>query len=470
MPRKIAVSTLNASTIDILNTIRANASAQYQDQVPEVATNYDVRQVGDVFFGYPNLANEFLSALVNQIALVRIRSATFNNPYRMFKKGFLETGETVEEVFVQIAKARDFSPEKAASRELKRTIPDVRSAFHLINWKVQYPVTVQREDLRQAFTSISGVEDLISRIIDSVIRAAEYDDFLLVKYLLIKAVSHGKMKPVAFDAADSKNAATSFRGTSNMLTFMKNDYNAAGVTTVTPREDQYIFMDAQYNAKFDVEVLAAAFHMEKADFLGRLVLIDDFTTFDNARFDEIRAAGTNIEEVTTAELALMADVKAILVDQEWFQLYDTLNEMSEAYVGSGLYNNYFYNRWEIVSSSPFSNAVVFVDDGATISAPANVVLTVTGYSEDEAGNKVYTLTGADPASLQASNFQLVQTEAMTKALVAVHPYGAIILPQSAQTASYKYDVVATMAGETYKLVNGLDDKVVLGSKLTLVKQ
>lgn len=470
MPRKIAVSTLNASTIDILNTIRANASAQYQDQVPEVATNYDVRQVGDVFFGYPNLANEFLSALVNQIALVRIRSATFNNPYRMFKKGFLETGETVEEVFVQIAKARDFSPEKAASRELKRTIPDVRSAFHLINWKVQYPVTVQREDLRQAFTSISGVEDLISRIIDSVIRAAEYDDFLLVKYLLIKAVSHGKMKPVAFDAADSKNAATSFRGTSNMLTFMKNDYNAAGVTTVTPREDQYIFMDAQYNAKFDVEVLAAAFHMEKADFLGRLVLIDDFTTFDNARFDEIRAAGNNIEEVTTAELALLADVKAILVDQEWFQLYDTLNEMSEAYVGSGLYNNYFYNRWEIVSSSPFSNAVVFVDDGATISAPANVVLTVTGYSEDEAGNKVYTLTGADPASLQASNFQLVQTEAMTKALVAVHPYGAIILPQSAQTASYKYDVVATMAGETYKLVNGLDDKVVLGSKLTLVKQ
>jgi hypothetical protein len=470
MPRKIAVSTLNASTVDILNTIRANASAQYQDQVPEVATNYDVRQVGDVFFGYPNLANEFLSALVNQIALVRIRSATFNNPYRMFKKGFLKTGETVEDVFVQIAKARDFSPEKAASRELKRTIPDVRSAFHLINWKVQYPVTVQREDLRQAFTSISGVEDLISRIIDSVIRAAEYDDFLLVKYLLIKAVSHGKMKPVAFDAADSKNAATAFRGMSNMLTFMKNDYNAAGVTTVTPREDQYIFMDAQYNAKFDVEVLAAAFHMEKADFLGRLVLIDDFTTFDNDRFADIRAAGTNIEEVTAAELGLMADVKAILVDAEWFQIYDTLNEMSEAYVGSGLYSNYFYNRWEIVSSSPFSNAVAFVDDGATISAPANVVLTVTDYSEDEAGNKVYTLTGADPASLQASNFQLVQTEAMTKALVAVHPYGAIILPQSAQTESYKYDVVATMAGATYKLVNGLDKNVVLGSTLTLVKQ
>lgn len=469
MPRKIAVSTLNASTIDILNTIRDNASAQYQDLVPEVATNYDVRQVGDVFYGYPNLANEFLNALMNQIAFVRIRSASFNNPYRMFKKGFLETGETVEEVFVQIAKARDFSPEKAASRELKRTIPDVRSAFHAINWKVQYPVTVQREDLRQAFTSISGVEDLISRIIDSVIRGAEYDDFLLVKYLLIKAVSHGKVKPIAAGAS-TMDAAAAFRATSNLLTFMKNDFNAAGVTTITPREDQYIFMDAKFNAAFDVDVLAAAFHMEKADFLGHLVLIDDFATFDNARFDEIREAGTAIEEVTAEELALMSDVKAILVDSEWFQIYDTLNEMSEAYVGSGLYNNYFYNRWEIVSSSPFSNAVVFVADSAKITAPANVVLTVTGYSVDKAGNKVYTLTGTDPASLQASNFQLVQTEAMTKALVAVHPYGAIILPKSAQTPSYKYDVVATMAGATYKLANGLDNTVVLGSTLTLVKQ
>lgn len=470
MPRKIAVSTLNASTIDILNTIRANASQQYQDSVPEVATEHDVRAVGDVFFGYPSLANEFLSALVNRIAYVRINSAIFNNPYGMLKKGFLETGETVEEVFVSIAKAREFSAEKAASRELKRTIPDVKSAFHALNWKVQYPVTIQREDLRQAFTSMSGVENLISRIIESVTRGAEYDDFLLTKYLLIKAVSHGKMKPVAFDATTTTNAATAFRGTSNLLTFMKSDYNAAGVHTVTPREDQLIFMDATYNAKFDVEVLAAAFHMEKADFLGRLVLIDDFTTFDNARFDEIRENSDMIEEVTAAELALMADVKAILVDQEWFQIYDVLSEMSEAWVGSGLYNNYFYNRWEVVSSSPFSNAVVFVDDGANVAAPASLVLEVTGYSTDKQGNKVYTLTADGAAGLADANYSLVQTEAMTKALVAVHPYGAIILPKSAQTASYKYDVVATIGSTEYKLANGLDSTVVLGSKLTLTKQ
>ena len=147
MPKRIAMSTLNASTVDILNTIRANASSAYQNQVPEITKATEIPAVGDVLFGYPALANEFISALVNRIALVRVNSVTFNNEYAELKKGFLQMGETVEEVFINLTKAREFSPEKAAARELKRSLPDVRSAFHAINWKVQYPLTIQYEDL-----------------------------------------------------------------------------------------------------------------------------------------------------------------------------------------------------------------------------------------------------------------------------------------------------------------------------------
>ena len=143
MAKRVAVSTLQASTLDILNVIRQNASAQYQDLVPEVTDVKNVCRVGDVFQGYPALANEFLNALVNRIALVRVKSAVFNNPYARLKKGFIEYGETVEEIFVNIATVREFSVEKAAAREFKRTIPDVRTAFHMMNWKVQYPVTIQ---------------------------------------------------------------------------------------------------------------------------------------------------------------------------------------------------------------------------------------------------------------------------------------------------------------------------------------
>ena len=451
MPRRISMSTLNASTIDILNTIRANASMEYQSAVPEISDVRDIPKVGEILYGYPNLANQFLSSLINRIASVRVKSAVFNNAYAELKKGYLEFGETVEEVFVQIAKAREFSPEKAESRELKRTIPDVRSAFHTMNWRVEYPVTIQNNDLRTAFLSENGVQDLIARIVDAIYTAAEYDEFLLFKYLIIKAVSHGKMYPVAFDATDMAEGAIAFRGASNKLTFMSNAYNASGVHTTTPKADQYIFMDADFNAAFDVSVLSAAFNMDKAEFMGKLKLIDDFTTFDNDRFDVIRANCDMLEEVTSAELTLMADVKAILIDKEWFQVYDNLAQFDEKYVASGMYWNYFYHIWKTVSSSPFSNAIVFVDDGATTSAPASFSITVRDIV-DNGNAKIFTLD-PDPSSptLQDMNVEFVQDETAVEAGIAVHKYGAIICPTDTTASNYEkdYSIKAKIGNTTY---------------------
>ena len=363
MPKRIALTNLNARTIDIMNTIRANASAQYQDSIPEVTTEHDLPQVGEYIVGYPAMANEFVTALLNRIAQVRVKSAIFNNAYAKFKKGYLEFGETVEEVFVQITKARAFRADKAASREFKRTIPDVKTAFHIMNYRVQYPATIQNEDLRRAFTSFDALDDFIARVISNMTTAAEYDEYLLVKYLLIKGVNQGAIK-VETVTGDNKAMATAFRATSNKLPFLSDKYNEAGVITNTPKADQYIIMDAAYNAEFDVDVLSAAFNMDRAEYLGKLELVDDFTTFDNERFEVIRQESDQIETVTDAELANMANVKAILIDQEWFQLYDNLTQMTENYVASGLYWNYYLNVWKTVSFSPFSNAIAFVQSNS----------------------------------------------------------------------------------------------------------
>ena len=91
------------------------------------------------------------------------------------------------------------------------------------------------------------------------------------------------MYPVSIGTGDLKECASKFRGMSNQLTFMSTKYNADGVTTTTPKNDQYIFMDSMFNAEYDVNVLASAFNMDKATFSGKLKLIDDWTTFDNER-------------------------------------------------------------------------------------------------------------------------------------------------------------------------------------------
>ena len=466
MPRRIAVNSLNASTVDIINTIRANASYEYQQLVPEITDAIEIPKVGEVLYGYPALANQFINALVNRIALVRVKSATFNNAYAELKKGYLEFGETVEEVFVAICKAREFSAEKAKDRELKRSLPDVRSAFHTMNWRVQYPVTIQDEDLRMAFTSAQGVQDLIAKIIDSVTTASEYDEFLLFKYLMIKAIAHGKMYPVAIDATDIKDFGKKARGVSNLITFMSDKYNANGVHTTTPKDDQYIFMDAMFNADYDVDVLASAFNMDKAEYQGKLKLIDDFGTFDNERFNVIRANSDMIEEVTADELAICAKVKAVLVDKEWFQVYDNLTKFTEDYVASGMYWNYFYNVWKTVSYSPFSNAIVLVDNTAETALPATFTAKIADKSVSEAGT-VLTIMVDETTSLSNSNVRFIQTRSATTAGVAVHPYGAVIFPAGVSTG---VELIAEIDGVQFNMgETKIEPTLNVGNALTFTK-
>lgn len=466
MPRRVSVSTLNASTLDILNVIRQNASYDYQQNVQVVKAANDIPKVGEVLMGQPALANQFINALVNRIAIVRVQSATFNNPYSMLKKGYIEFGETVEDIFVSIAKGVDFNPEKAREREYKRTFPDVRSAFHTMNWRVMYPVTIQDEDLKQAFLSMDGVQNLIAKIVDAVYTGAEYDEFLLFKYLLIKAISHGKMKPVAIgDGTDLKESAVQFRGVSNLLPFMSGEYNEVGVKTTTPKDRQVIFMDAMFNAQFDVNVLASAFNMDKADFMGRLFLIDNWTSFDNERFDIIRANSDGIEEVTSEELALLADVKAVILDENWFQVYDNNNKFTEKYSASGLYWNYFYHTWKTISNSPFSNAVVFVTSTATITAPESVTVKISSKDIADVGTVFALEVQEDNATLQNGFYEFVQTEDATTKGIAIQKYGAVTFPVGQKTTKLQmiYGGVAYTA--TTELTTGTN----VGATLTFSK-
>lgn len=466
MPRRVSVSTLNASTLDILNVIRQNASYDYQQNVPVVKTANDIPKVGEVLMGQPALANQFINALVNRIAIVRVQSATFNNPYSILKKGYIEFGETVEDIFVSIAKGVDFNPEKAREREYKRAFPDVRSAFHAMNWRVMYPVTIQDEDLKQAFLSMDGVQNLIAKIVDAVYTGAEYDEFLLFKYLLIKAISHGKMKPVAIgDGTDLKESAVQFRGVSNLLPFMSGEYNEVGVKTTTPKDRQVIFMDAMFNAQFDVNVLASAFNMDKADFMGRLFLIDNWTSFDNERFDIIRANSDGIEEVTSEELTLLADVKAVILDENWFQVYDNNNKFTEKYSASGLYWNYFYHTWKTISNSPFSNAVVFVTSTATITAPKSVTVEISSKDIADVGTVFALEVQEDNATLQNGFYEFVQTEDATTKGIAIQKYGAVTFPVGQTTTKLQM----IYGGVAYTATAELTTDANVGATLTFSK-
>lgn len=445
MPKRISASTLNASTVKILNTIRANAPLNYQDKVPKVEKVTDIPKVGEVLYGAPGLQNIFLSELMNRIALVMVKSGTFNNPYSHLKKGYLEFGETVEEIFVQIAKVQTFDAEKAGVRRNKRTIPDVKTAFHAINWRTQYPVTIQDEDLRAAFRSAEGLLNLTATITESLTQGNEYDEYLLFKYLLIKAITSGKMKPVSIgDGTNVKDITKAFRATSSQMTFRNSSYNEAGVLTATPISQQCIFLDAEFNAEQDVDVLAVAFNKDKAELFGKLHLIDDFTTFDNARFEEIRKESDMLEEVTEDELNLMKNVKGVLLSEDWFQIYDNLMKFTEDYIGSGMYWNYWLNVYKTVSHSPFANAAVFVIENQIEELPASITGTVTQKLESNDGTILVVQTALDKRRFNAGNVDHLQTEDAVTAGISVTPYGTYTFPKAGGSITPKITVNGTV--------------------------
>lgn len=365
MPVKPKIRTLTTSAADILNVIRNNASVDYRNYVPKADANdvESVRTIGAIIMDYPALQNEFLNALVNRIGRVMLTSKMYSNPIAFFKKGVLEYGESIEEIFVNIAKVQEFNPEIAEQEVFKRVVPDVRAAFHIMNYQKFYKATVTQEQLKQAFLSWDGVTDLIARIVDSMYTGANYDEFLVMKYLLARHILDGRVYPVTVPTVTAENAkaiVTTVKGVSNKLTFMNSEYNPAAVRTFTDKTDQYMIVNSVFDATMDVNVLASAFNMDKAEFLGHRVLIDGFGDLDIARLGEIFAGDPTYNEPSQDELAALSAIPAVIVDKDWFMVFDMLTQFTEQYNGQGLYWNYFYHVWKTFSVSPFANSVLFV--------------------------------------------------------------------------------------------------------------
>lgn len=382
MATRPRIATLTNSSVDILNAIRNNASVNYREYVPVATADAEIiRTIGAVLVDSPQLQNEFITALINRIGKVIVTSKLYDNPWAVFKKGVLDYGESIEEIFVDIAEPFNYDPEEAETNVFKRQIPNVRSAFHVVNYEKFYKDTIQRRELEKAFLSINSVGDFISKIIDSMYTGANYDEYQTMKYMLAKRIYDGLMYPEEISAvtdANMKSIASTLKGVSNNLEFLSAKYNIMGVHNKADKREQYLIVNTAFDAKMDVEVLASAFNMDKAEFLGHRILVDGFGNLDSDRLDVLFDGDDTYTEFSSDDKEALNAVPAVLVDADFFQVYDKLNEFGELYNPEGLYWNYWYHTWRIFSVSPFSNGIMFIPDTPAITSvtvsPAAVTL------------------------------------------------------------------------------------------------
>lgn len=427
MPVRGTVKTLTNSSVDILNVIRNNATQNYQEYVPLATDDADsIREIGAVIMDFPNLQNEFLSALVNRIGRVLVTSKMYTNPWEVFKKGMLEFGESIEEIFVNIAKPFEYDPDTAESEVFKRVIPDVRSSFHVMNYKKFYKSTIQENDLRQAFLSWDGITDLIARIVNAMYTAANYDEFQTMKYMLAQKILKGQLYPVTIPEVTSSNMkpiVSQIKGVSNEFEFMSESYNLASVKNFSSKDDQFLIVNANFDATMDVEVLASAFNMSKAEFSGHRILIDGFGKLDTARLHDLFKDDPNYNEVSSAEMEALNKIPAVLVDRDWWMVFDNMEQFTEQYNSQGLYWNYFYHVWKTFSTSPFANTALFIP-----AVPSVTRVSVTPSTGTVAKGSSLQLT----ALVETTNFapQSV-TWSSSNANVTVSETGIVTVGQSA---------------------------------------
>lgn len=339
--------------------------------------------VGEVVMSFQANQNAFLGALVNRIARVMITSRLYENPWSFFKKGFLEYGETVEEIFVSMARPYQYDMYKAEKDVFKIRKPDVNAAFHTMNYKKFYPTTVNNDELRTAFLSWQGITDLIARIIEQVYTGANYDEFLVMKYMLARMVLDGKIyasQIPSITADNARSVTTTMVAQAKNLSYMSNKYNMAGVTTYTDPRYLYTILTSEVSSIFDVEVLALSFNMNKAELIGNIIGVDGFGQIDAARLALIFEDDpyTTYVPFTEDELTRLSSIAALMVDVNFFMIFDNFYNMTDIYNPEGLYWNYFYHVRKTFSASPFANAIVYTTTENTVTGVTVSPSTATG--------------------------------------------------------------------------------------------
>ena len=333
--------------IEVLNTIRDNASQAYQDRVPE-ATRTNIEEVGEAITDLNNAVvyNEFINTLANMIYAPMLIKKSWQNPLGKFKKGKKTFGDTVEEVYNNFIKAQTF--DQTGSGLLTRKLPDTKVVFHRMNRQDSYVLTDSPEALAKAFKSYEGVAEYLENLFTTIRNSAELDEYILMRQLFEEAYNNNAMVVVSVadpqaSEANAKAFIKAVKTVSGDMAFANSNNNAyltaqsddnKPIVTFSRKDEQVLIVDNPTDVTCNIDVLASAFNKSVVEFNDtQKEVIDAFP----------------VEGMIGA-----------LVDRNFFQVYDDLFTFREFENGLGLYRNHILHVWQTLGYSILCNAVCFV--------------------------------------------------------------------------------------------------------------
>lgn len=349
----------------IMNSLRGMLTNDYQRRVP-VATQANVQDAVAEIMNYQPNRNQFMNALINRIGLVIARDQSWSNPLAKFKRGLLQYGDTIEEVMTGLLDAYTYDHDRESLEQDIFGTERVhsQSSFHKINRENYYKITVNEMQLQRAFLEPMGLSNLIAQLMQAPVTSDQWDEFLLMTRLFKENYdNNGFFKVNSRDvfsdtstAEDAKSFLRQVRTYAGKLQFINPLYNAAKMPTAARPDELELFITPEAQAAIDVEALAAAFNIDRANINQRMTVIP------NEQFG-------------------IPGAQAVLTTKDFFVVADTLFTTTEQYNPVSLSSNYFLHHHQIISLSRFVPAIMFTTEPGTevieVSTPVASVAPIT---------------------------------------------------------------------------------------------
>lgn len=377
---------INEGLKNSLNKLREISTEIYTQYVPIITDDTNISEFATPILEVPQVMNEFIGNLVNRIVYTQFLTKFFRNPLNILEGDRIPLGYAGEEVFVNPAVGRQFNVNDFVGL-LQKYEADVKVQYLTVNSDLQYCVSVDRHKLKQAFVSWEALDTFISNMTQSLYNGAYIDSFLLTKGLVSSAYASGNVVTEVVTSPTTEALAKDF--VTLARTYFLNmglpstEYNAwkivdkgsRPITTWTDPEDVVFLIRNDILAFLDVNVLASAFNMDKADLMGRIIPIDNFDVYN-------RETGNKVFDGSS--------IIGFMGDKSWFKIKEQDMYMDEFYNANNRVWNYYLNMTKMFEYSLFANGIVFA---TALPTPTSTrAITVSDASVIVAPNETVTVT------------------------------------------------------------------------------
>ena len=325
----------------------------FQQRIPDPTVS-GIKATMDALFQPMNAQyyNQFLDILVNRIGFTYVRQQAYKNPLAVFKGTKLTYGSTIQEIAPRWIKAHSYDDENETLLKLHR--PEAEVWYHSQNRRDQYPISVNVDELRTAFTDETGLNKLVASIMTTPQNADEYDEFQIMKQLIGEYETRWgfykeHLSSLPTDEATGKEFLTKLQTLGGKIQFPSARYSGTTIPVFAKPEELVLITTPEAQAGLNVNTLASLFNVELANVKYRVVLVDEFP---------------------------IPGAVALLTTEDFFVCSDTLYNTTSFWNPQTLTTNYYLNHWGVYSVSPFVPAILFTTDEATTTP--TITQTVSG--------------------------------------------------------------------------------------------